>query len=164
MAVYLQVAAGPLYLMLSAEGVHEVTTLDRLGQSERGFVEWRETVLPLVSVAEFFELEPGGAPRLGALDPSSMPVVIYSPCDESSPLAFQFDSVVWLKNLPAHLWLALPSVPARTRHFFDAIMSFPETHHQAYRLRRPLRLEDFRSALGWTMAAQGVLEGELKHE
>ena len=161
MAVYLQVSSGPLYLMLAAEGVHEVTTLDRLGQSERGFVEWRERVLPLVSVASFFEITSAGSLPDGQVDRSAAPIVVYSPCDESGPLALEFDAVVWLKNLPAHAWLALPSVPARTRHFFDAIMSFPDTNHQAFRLRRPLRLEDFRSADAWTLTTQGVLEGEL---
>lgn len=161
MAVYLQVSSGPLYLMLAAEGVHEVTTLDRLGQSERGFVEWRESVLPLVSAASFFEITSEVSLPEDHVDRSAVPIVVYSPCDESGPLALQFDAVVWLKNLPAHAWLALPSVPARTRHFFDAIMSFPETNHQAFRLRRPLRLEDFRSANAWALTTQGVLEGEL---
>lgn len=163
MSVYLQVRAGPLHLMLSAEGIHEVSTLDQLGQSERGFVEWREAVLPLVSFAEFFELsarnEDTSIPRAETGQASGDPVVIYSTADEAPPIAFRLDEVIWLKNLPAHLWLSLPSLPARTAHFFDAIMGFPETGHQAYRLRRPLRPEDFRSAGGWLVAAQAVLEG-----
>ncbi|MEY3572583.1 MAG: hypothetical protein RJA77_498 [Pseudomonadota bacterium] len=161
MAVYLQVAAGPLHLMLSAEGVHEVTTLDRLRQSERGFVEWRDTVLPLVSVFEFFELHRCTTDRPARRGEDALPVVVYSPSEESTPLALAFDEVVWLKNLPAKHWLALPPVPARTRHFFDAIMNFPETSHQAYRLRRPLKLEDFCSADAWALASEGVLEREL---
>ncbi|MEY2776270.1 MAG: hypothetical protein RLY30_368 [Pseudomonadota bacterium] len=167
MAIYLQVCAGPLYLMLAADGVHEVTTLDRLGQSERGYVEWREMVLPLVSVAEFFELTPDTADSLGlaqgAEPAAAQPVVIYSPADEADAIAFLLDEVLWLKELPAQAWLALPPVPARTRHFFDAIMSFPETGHQAFRLRRPLRPLDFRSAGGWMMASEAVLEGQLEH-
>jgi len=166
LAVYLQVCAGPLYLMLSAEGVHEVTTLDQLGQSERGFVEWRHTVLPLVRLSSFFELAPSyqGVPERQEGGAESAPVVVYSPADEAQPLAFELDSVIWLKDLPAQSWLALPAVPARTAYFFDAIMSFPGSEHQAYRLKRPLRHGDFRSAGAWMLASEAVLEGELKHE
>lgn len=162
MAVYLQVCAGPLHLMLAAEGVHEVTTVDRLGQSERGFVEWRETVLPLVSFVEFFELNQrpsGGSETPMSVETAAHPVVIYSAALEAPPIAFLLDEVLWLKDLPPKSWLALPPVPARTQHFFDAIMCFPETQHQAFRLRRPLRPTDFRSADAWSLAPEAVFEG-----
>ena len=141
MAIYLQVRAGNLQLLVDALGVHEILSLSDLpvgGQGEH--VEWRQQVLNSVPVHTFFAQEQGER-NMG---------VVYSASDGVSPMMLEVDEIVGLRNIGPQEWLPMPRLPAETMVFFDALVDDLKTDAQVYRLRRPLEVSLFRSDLSPT--------------
>ena len=138
MAIYLQVRAGNLQLLVDALGVHEILSLNDLpvgGQGEH--VEWRKQVLNSVPVHSFFAQEQG----------ERVMGVVYSATEGDSPMMLEVDEIVGLRNIGPKDWLPMPRLPAETMVFFDALVDDLKTDAQVYRLRRPLEASLFRSDL-----------------
>ena len=134
MAIYLQVRAGHLQLLVDALGVHEILSLDDLpvgGQGEH--VEWRQQILKSVPVHSFFQ-QAQGERIMG---------VVYSVSEGDKPLMLEVDEVVGLRNIGPHEWLPMPRLPAETMVFFDALVQDRKTDAQVYRLRRSLEASLF---------------------
>lgn len=129
MAIYLQVRAGPLQLLVDALGVHEVLSLDDLAVGgQGGHVEWRKQVLNSVAVHTFF----------GQTQGERLMGVVYSATEGDEPLMLEVDEVVGLRNITPAQWLPMPRLPDATRVFFDALIDDLHSDAQVYRLRRPL--------------------------
>jgi hypothetical protein len=138
MAIYLQVRAGNLQLLVDALGVHEILSLNDLpvgGQGEH--VEWRQQVLNSVPVHSFFA-QTQGERVMG---------VVYSATEGDSPLMLEVDEIIGLRNIGPKDWLPMPRLPSETMVFFDALVDDLKTDAQVYRLRRPLQASLFRSDL-----------------
>ena len=138
MAIYLQVRAGNLQLLVDALGVHEILSLNDLpvgGQGEH--VEWRQQVLNSVPVHSFFAQEQG----------ERVMGVVYSATEGDSPLMLEVDEIIGLRNIGPKDWLPMPRLPSETMVFFDALVDDLKTDAQVYRLRRPLQASLFRSDL-----------------
>lgn len=138
MAIYLQVRAGTLQLLVDALGVHEILSLDTLpvgGQGEH--VEWRKQVLNSVAVHSFFA-QAQGARVMG---------VVYSVADGEAPVMLEVDEVVGLRNIGPSDWLPMPRLPTETMVFFDALVQDLRSDAQVYRLKRPLAASLFHSDL-----------------
>jgi hypothetical protein len=138
MAIYLQVRAGNLQLLVDALGVHEILSLNDLpvgGQGEH--VEWRQQVLNSVPVHAFFA-QTQGERVMG---------VVYSATEGDSPLMLEVDEIIGLRNIGPKDWLPMPRLPSETMVFFDALVDDLKTDAQVYRLRRPLQASLFRSDL-----------------
>ncbi len=126
MAIYLQVRAGPVGLLLDALRVHEVITLPDDFRADQAFADWRGRVLHVVRLAGQLQLPPG-EPAQG---------VVYSPSEGDEPVMLCLDEVARLRNLEGADWNALPpSVPAQTVALFDAVFVDSTQHAQLYRLR-----------------------------
>ncbi len=129
MSLYLQLRAGPVYLMLEASVVHEIVTQDaRAAQDgvDRLHAQWRGSVLTVVTLARF----------LGFGDTPSPVGVVWAPSPEAAPLMLAADEVVGLQQAVAHAWRALPTVPEATAGLFDAVYVDPgQPARLAYRLR-----------------------------
>jgi hypothetical protein len=141
MAIYLQVRAGNLQLLVDALGVHEILSLSDLpvgGQGEH--VEWRQQVLNSVPVHSFFAQDQG----------ERVMGVVYSATEGDTPMMFEVDEVIGLRNIGHKDWLPLPRLPSETMVFFDALVNDLKTNAQVYRLRRPLEASLFRSDLTTT--------------
>ena len=129
MAIYLQVRAGPLQLLVDALGVHEVLSLDYLAVGgQGGHVEWRKQVLNAVAVHTFF----------GQTQGERLMGVVYSATEGDEPLMLEVDEVVGLRNITPAQWLPMPRLPDATKVFFDALIGDLNSDAQVYRLRRPL--------------------------
>jgi len=138
MAIYLQVRAGDLQLLVDALGVHEILSLGDLpvgGQGEH--VEWRQQVLNSVAVHSFFAQVQGD--RLMG--------VVYSTTEGDAPLMLEVDEIIGLRNIGPNDWLPMPRLPQETMVFFDALVNDLKSDAQVYRLRRPLEASLFRSDL-----------------
>jgi hypothetical protein len=138
MAIYLQVRAGNLQLLVDALGVHEILSLNDLpvgGQGEH--VEWRQQILNSVPVHSFFA-QTQGERVMG---------VVYSATEGDSPLMLEVDEIIGLRNIGPKDWLPMPRLPSETMVFFDALVDDLKTDAQVYRLRRPLQASLFRSDL-----------------
>lgn len=153
MAIFLQVRAGPVHVLLDSAGVHEVTGLDQLRSSERGFYEWRESVLKGLNLAAFLGLAERSSGLHDREDEAPKFAVVYSPSDHEAPFLFEVDEVVWLKDLHKTAWLNVEALPRRTAHFFDGVSLNEDGVTQAFRLRRPLPLDDF------MVTMDGLIEG-----
>lgn len=141
MAIYLQVRAGNLQILVDALGVHEILSLNELpvgGQGEH--VEWRKQVLNSVPVHSFFAQEQG----------ERVMGVVYSATEGDTPLMLEVDEVVGLRNIGHADWLPMPRLPSETMVFFDALVDDLKTDAQVYRLKRPLEASLFRSDLSPT--------------
>ncbi|MFD0668611.1 hypothetical protein ACT80S_12905 [Ramlibacter sp. MAHUQ-53] len=126
MAVYLQVRAGPVGLLLDALRVHEVVTLPEDFRDDQAFAEWRRRVLHVVRLAGHLQLAPGQA-RHG---------VVYAPREGDEPVMLCVDEVNRLRPLEDGAWHPLPpSVPAQTAALFDAVHVDTAQHQQLYRLK-----------------------------
>jgi hypothetical protein len=129
MAIYLQVRAGPLQLLVDALGVHEVLSLDDLAVGgQGGHVEWRQQVINSVAVHTFF----------GQAQGQRLMGVVYSVAEGEPPLMLEVDEVVGLRNITPTQWLPMPRLPQASQVFFDALIGDPGSDAQVYRLRRPL--------------------------
>lgn len=138
MAIYLQVRAGDLQLLVDALGVHEILSLGDLpvgGQGEH--VEWRQQVLNSVAVHSFFA-QVQGERLMG---------VVYSTTEGDAPLMLEVDEIIGLRNIGPSDWLPMPRLPQETMVFFDALVNDLKSDAQVYRLRRPLEASLFRSDL-----------------
>lgn len=138
MAIYLQVRAGDLQLLVDALGVHEILSLGDLpvgGQGEH--VEWRQQVLNSVAVHSFFA-QVQGERLMG---------VVYSTTEGDAPLMLEVDEIIGLRNIGPKDWLPMPRLPQETMVFFDALVNDLKSDAQVYRLRRPLEASLFRSDL-----------------
>lgn len=138
MAIYLQVRAGNLQLLVDALGVHEILSLNDLpvgGQGEH--LEWRKQVLNSVPVHSFFAQEQG----------ERVMGVVYSATEGDAPMMLEVDEIVGLRNIGPKDWLPMPRLPSETMVFFDALVDDLKTDAQVYRLRRPLEASLFRSDL-----------------
>ena len=124
MAIYLQVRAGPVQILLDALAVHEVLALDKRHSGAGAHCEWRDTVLQNLNLAEF----------LGFSAPEPAMGVVFGSTSEAVPVMLQISEVVCLRNLTASDWLALPPVPAATRDYFDAVYLDTAADAQVYRL------------------------------
>lgn len=134
MAIYLQVRAGHLQLLVDALGVHEILSLEDLpvgGQGEH--VEWRQQVLKSVSVHSFFQQKHG----------ERIMGVVYSASEGEQPMMLEVDEVVGLRNIAPHEWLPMPRLPSETMVFFDALVQDRKSDAQVYRLRRSLEASLF---------------------
>ena len=141
MAIYLQVRAGNLQLLVDALGVHEILSLSDLpvgGQGEH--VEWRQQVLNSVPVHSFFAQDQG----------ERVMGVVYSATEGDTPMMFEVDEVIGLRNIGHKDWLPMPRLPSETMVFFDALVNDLKTNAHVYRLRRPLEASLFRSDLTTT--------------
>jgi hypothetical protein len=129
MAIYLQVRAGPLQLLVDALGVHEVLSLGELAVGgQGGHIEWRKQVLNSVALHTFF----------GQIQGERLMGVVYSATEGDPPLMLEVDEVVGLRNITPAQWLPMPRLPDATRVFFDALIDDLNSAAQVYRLRRPL--------------------------
>lgn len=138
MAIYLQVRAGDLQLLVDALGVHEILSLGDLpvgGQGEH--VEWRQQVLNSVAVHSFFA-QVQGERLMG---------VVYSTTEGDAPLMLEVDEIIGLRNIGPNDWLPMPRLPQETMVFFDALVNDLKSDAQVYRLRRPLEASLFHSDL-----------------
>ena len=134
MAIYLQVRAGKLQLLVDALGVHEILSLSDLpvgGQGEH--VEWRQQVLNSVPVHAFFAQNQG----------ERVMGVVYSATEGAQPMMLEVDEVVGLRNIGPADWLPMPRLPSETAIFFDALVNDLKSESQVYRLRRPLEASLF---------------------
>jgi len=134
MAIYLQVRAGNLQLLVDALGVHEILSLSDLpvgGQGEH--VEWRQQVLNSVPVHAFFAQNQG----------ERVMGVVYSATEGVQPMMLEVDEVVGLRNIGPADWLPMPRLPSETTIFFDALVNDLKSESQVYRLRRPLEASLF---------------------
>jgi hypothetical protein len=138
MAIYLQVRAGPLHLLVDALGVHEVLSLGDLAVGgQGGHIEWRHQVINAVAVHTFFGQEKG----------QRLMGVVYSATEGETPLMLEVDEVVGLRNITANQWLPMPRLPQASQVFFDALIGDLASDVQVYRLRRPLDSLLFQPAL-----------------
>lgn len=128
MAIYLQVRAGQIHLLLDALSVHEIMGLDALAEGGGAHCEWRSQVLQSVNLGEFFG-SASEAPGMG---------VVYTPDREAAPLMLKVDEVLRLRELRPADWSALPRLPEQTLVFFDAIHVDGASGQQIYRLRSHL--------------------------
>jgi len=128
MAIFLQVRASGLHLMLDALHVHEVLGMDPAGDAARTHVQWRHDVLAAVDVARLLGVEPA-EPCMG---------VVYSPDDGPLPVMLLVDEVLGLKSLQTQDWSELPRVPASTAQLFDKVWLEPDAQRQSLRLRHPI--------------------------
>ena len=138
MAIYLQVRAGNLHLLVDALGVHEILSLGDLpvgGQGEH--VEWRQQVLNSVAVHTFFAQDQG----------ERVMGVVYSAADGEPPVMLEVDEVEGLRNIGPTEWLPMPRLPTETMVFFDALALDLRSDAQVYRLKRPLAASLFHSDL-----------------
>lgn len=133
MAIFLQVRASSLHLMLDALHVHEVLGLDTLAEAARQHVQWRNDVLAAVDVARLLEV-PRSQPGMG---------VVYSPDDGPVPVMLLVDEVLGLRNLQDQDWNELPRVPLHTAQFFDKVWIEPDAQRQSLRLRHPIDIGRF---------------------
>lgn len=126
MAIYLQVRAGPVGLLLDALRVHEVVLLPERFRDDQAFAEWRSQVLHVVRLAQHLQLPAG----------QSEQAVIYSPREGDAPVMLLVDEVARLRTLEAAAWGPLPpGVPERTRTLFDGLHLDAGTQQPLYRLR-----------------------------
>lgn len=138
MAIYLQVRAGNLQLLVDALGVHEILSLEDLpvgGQGEH--VEWREQVINSIAVHTFFKQSQG----------ERLMGVVYSSAEGNQPMMLEVDEVIGLRNIGSNDWLPMPRLPTETLVFFDALIKDLKSDAQVYRLKRPLEASLFHSDL-----------------
>ena len=128
MAIYLQVRAGPLGLLLDALRIHEVLALDQPLRPDQPFAEWRGQVLPVVRLARHLELAEGTGAQ----------AVVYAPVGDGPPVMLLLDEVARLRPLDAGQWQALPRVPSRTAQLFDAVCRDEQAQCELFRLRSDL--------------------------
>lgn len=128
MAIYLQVRAGSLGILLDALRVHEVVFIGESVRADQAYAEWRGQVLPVVWLARHLQLPEGACEQ----------AVVYSPDDGLPPLMLHVDEVARLRTLEPGQWSALPRVPSRTAEMFDAVYWDEDSREQFYRLRRRL--------------------------
>lgn len=133
MAIFLQVRASGLHLMLDALHVHEVLGLEPSGEGARTHVQWRHDVLAAIDVARLLGVEPG-QPGMG---------VVYSPDEGSLPVMLLVDEVLGLKNLQTQDWSELPRIPTNSAQLFDKVWLEPDAQRQSLRLRHPLGAAHF---------------------
>jgi chemotaxis signal transduction protein len=138
MAIYLQIRAGGVHLLLDALKVHEVMGLDTVQPAAQGHVQWRDDVLHYVDLAAFLR-RPADAPSMA---------VVYSPDDEALPLMLAVDEVLGLRDLAATDFRALPRIPADSAAFFDAVWLEPAQERQSFRLRHPIAAQVFQGVDG----------------
>lgn len=144
MAIYLQVRAGALGILLDALRVHEVVLLGEGLREDQAFAEWRDQVLHVVRLASHLQLPGGGGQQ----------AVVYSPGEGQSPVMLHVDEVERLRHLEPGHFKGMPRVPARTALLFDAVYSDQASSRELFRLRD--RLEP--ALLG--VHAQQVADGE----
>ncbi len=130
MAIYLQVRAGPLGILLDALRVHEVVVPEGL-REDQVFAPWRDQVLRVVRLARHLEL-PGA---------QGQHAVVYSPSEGATPAMLMVDEVVRLRQLEASHWQPMPTVPVRTAALFDAVFLDDAVGLQLFRLRSELAPE-----------------------
>lgn len=128
MAIFLQVRAGQIHLLLDALSVHEIMDLDRLSEGGGAHCEWRSEVLQSLNLGEFLG-SASAAPGMG---------VVYTPEPAARPLMLKVDEVLRLRELRSKDWSALPRLPQQTLVFFDAIHVDVASEQQLYRLRNRL--------------------------
>jgi hypothetical protein len=128
MAIYLQVRAGPVQILLDALAVHEVLALDKRNQGAGDHCEWRNAVLEVLNLAEF----------LGFSAPEPAMGVVFGASQDAVPVMLQVSEVVCLRNLSVADWHPLPHVPAATRSYFDAVFLDSDGSTQVYRLIKGL--------------------------
>lgn len=144
-SLYLQLRAGPVFLMLDASGVHEIVTQD-VRRSHDGVdrlhAQWRGSVLPVVVLSSF----------LGFGESESRVGVVYAPSPDSAPLMLAADEVIGLQQAATHGWRPLPTVPEATADLFDAVYLDP-----AQPARLAFRLRDDLDAAAFGLAAERLL-------
>jgi chemotaxis signal transduction protein len=136
MAIYLQVRAGPVQLLLDALAVHEVLSLEKTASGAGAHCEWRDQVLAGLNLAEF----------LGFSSPAPGMGVVFGSTEAELPVMLQVDEVVRLRNLSPTDWHPLPHVPVATRAYFDAVFLDSDGQTQIYRLIKGLDLGSARPA------------------
>jgi hypothetical protein len=133
MAIFLQVRAGQIHLLLDALSVHEILGLDALAEGGGAHCEWRSKVLQSLNLGEFLG-SPSEAPGMG---------VVYTPLPDAQPIMLKVDEVLRLRELRTSDWSVLPRLPQKTLVFFDAIHVDAAANQQIYRLRSRLAPELF---------------------
>jgi len=128
MAIYLQVRAGPVHVLLDALAVHEVLSLDKLNSGAGDHCEWRNTVLKALNLAAFLGFD-ASKPDMG---------VVFGSDQVALPVMLQVDEVIRLRDLRPADWSPLPHVPMATRQYFDAIYLDADGVTQVYRLIKGL--------------------------
>ncbi len=121
--LYLQVQAGPVRVLLQAAGVHEVLD-SAAGTAARGHVQWRDAVLPAITLGSFFGFD--------KVQPTAS--VVYGATPEQSPVVFLVDRVDGLRDIDMREWKRLPALPAEVTQFFDAAYVAPGQAILSYRL------------------------------
>ena len=125
MAIYLQVRAGPLSILLDALRVHEVVLLGQSLREDQAFAQWRDQVLCVVRLAQHLQLSGSQGHQ----------AVIYSPGQGLPPAMLIVDEVLRLRHMEPSHWSAMPTVPARTSALFDAVFWDESSSQQVFRLR-----------------------------
>lgn len=125
MAMYLQVRAGPLGILLDALRVHEVVLLGQPLREDQAFAQWRDQVLCVVRLADHLQLHGSEGHQ----------AVIYSPGQGLEPAMLIVDEVLRLRHLEPGHWSTMPTVPARTAALFDAVFWDESNSQQVFRLR-----------------------------
>jgi chemotaxis signal transduction protein len=128
MAIYLQVRAASIHLMLDALHVHEVLNSDTVLSGASDHAQWRDDVISTVDLAKLFGLS-GGNIAMG---------VVYTTGNESRPVMLLIDEVLGLKDLQAAQWSRLPRIPSGSALFFNSVWLEGDTQRQSFRLRHPL--------------------------
>lgn len=135
MAIYLQIRAGGVHLLLDALKVHEVRAYDSLQAAAAGHVQWREQVLHFVDLAQFLQRP---------AEPIAM-AVVYSPDDDEQAMMLGVQEVLGLCDLSLSDLQPLPRIPATSAAFFDAVWLQPAQQRQSFRLRHPIGVQVFQA-------------------
>ncbi len=124
-ALFLQVRAGPLHLILDASAIHEVLTRDAGTADAARQAQWRGDVLPVIPLASFLGFA-GDPPDIG---------VVYSLAEGLPPVMFGVDEVIGLRPAGTSAWRRTPRLPGAASGLFDAVYIDDERDQLAYRLR-----------------------------
>ncbi len=124
-ALFLQVRAGPLHLMLDAGAIREVLTREVGTAVDARQAQWRGDVLPVIPLSGFLGFA-GDAPEIG---------VVYALADGAPPVMFGVDEVIGLRPASTTGWRSTPRLPGEAAGLFDAVYIDAERDLLAYRLR-----------------------------
>lgn len=127
-ALFLQVRAGPLHLMLDAGAIREVLTRDVGTAVDARQAQWRGDVLPVIPLAGFLGFA-GELPEIG---------VVYALADGLPPVMFGVDEVIGLRPAGTSSWRSTPRLPREAAALFDAVYVDAARELLAYRLRAGL--------------------------
>ncbi len=143
MKSYLYVMVEDIPVLMDGDAVQEILPLaaenyqqSKEQSSPSAHLEWRNQVLPIISLRTLLDLPSAVSAEQGA-------GVVYSRSPNKPSVFLVVDEVVKILTLGLETFVPLPHVPEKIKRYFDSVYVDTETMRQVYRFRNNFPIDVF---------------------